>query len=124
MRRLDVFNKEHLMQLSEVKKGIDRVEQCADDAERAIQSQSVQGELRQSVDAMHQQARQAQQACNSQQQQGDEKQLRDVVMQLEQAGDRAVQACRNAGQVDPQLQQAIKRAHDEASKLKQQLQMG
>jgi hypothetical protein len=106
------------MQLSEVKKGIDRIEQCADDAERAIQSQSVQGELRQSVDAMHQQARQAQQ------QQGDEKQLREAVMQLEQAGDRAMQACRNAGQVDPQVQQAIKRAHDEASKLKQQLQMG
>ena len=48
----------------EVKKGIDRVEQCADEAERAIQSGSVTGELRQSVDAMHQQARQAQQVCS------------------------------------------------------------
>jgi hypothetical protein len=117
--------KEHVMQISEVKQGIDRVEQCADEAERAIQTGSVPGELRQSVDAMHQQARQAQQECNSQQQQqGDQSRLREVVMQLEQAGDRAMQACRNAGNVDPQVQQAVQRAHDEASKLKKQLQMG
>jgi flagellar hook-basal body complex protein FliE len=117
--------KEHLMQPSEVKQRIDRVEQCADEAERAIQAGSVSGELRQSVDAMHQQARQAQQACNSQQQQqGDQGQLRDVVMQLEQASDRAMQACRNTGSVDPQVQQAVQRAHEEASNLKKQLQMG
>jgi flagellar hook-basal body complex protein FliE len=115
------------MQLSEVKQRIDRVEQCADEAERAIQTGSVSSELRQSVDAMHQQARQAQQACDSQQQQqqqGDQSRLRDVVMQLEQAGDRAMQACRNAGNVDPRVQQAVQQAHDEASKLKKQLQMG
>lgn len=112
------------MQASEMKQRIDRVEQCADEAERAIQAGSVSGELRQSVDAMHQQARQAQQACNSQQQQGDQSQLRQVVMQLEQAGDRAMQACRNAGNVDPQIQQAVQRAHDEASSLKKELQMG
>ena len=112
------------MQMSEVKQRIDQVEQCADEAERAIQSGSVSSELRQSVDAMHQQARQAQQACSSQQQQGDESQLREVVMQLEQAGDRAMKACRDAGNVDQRVQQAIQRAHDEASNLKKQLQMG
>jgi hypothetical protein len=112
------------MQISEVKKGIDRVEQCADEAERAIQAGSVPADLRQSVDQMHQQARQAQQACATQQQQGDETRLREVVMQLEQAGDRAMQACRNAGNVDPRVQQAVQRAHDEASSLKKQLQMG
>ena len=112
------------MQASEMKQRIDRVEQCADEAERAVQAGSVSGELRQSVDAMHQQARQAQQACSSQQQQGDQSQLRQVVMQLEQAGDRAMQACRNAGNVDPQIQQAVQRAHDEASSLKKELQMG
>ena len=112
------------MQASEMKQRIDRVEQCADEAERAVQAGSVSGELRQSVDAMHQQARQAQQACSSQQQQGDQSELRQVVMQLEQAGDRAMQACRNAGNVDPQIQQAVQRAHDEASSLKKELQMG
>jgi len=113
-----------MMQMSEVKQRIDRVEQCADDAERAIQSGSVPAELRQSVGAMHQQARQAQQACSSQQQQGDSSSLRDVVMQLEQAGDRAMQACRSAGNVDPKVQQAVQRAHEEASSLKKQIQMG
>lgn len=112
------------MQISEVKQSIDRVEQCADEAERAIQAGSVSSELRQSVDAMHQQARQAQQACSSQQQQGDQSRLREVVTQLEQAGDRAMEACRNAGKVDPRVQQAVQQAHDEASKLKKQLQMG
>lgn len=113
------------MQISEVKQRIDQVEQCADEAERAMQqTASVPADLRQSVDAMHKQARQAQQAVSSQQQQGDQSRLRDVVMQLEQAGDRAMQACRNAGNVDPGLQQAVQRAHQEASNLKKQLQMG
>lgn len=112
------------MQTSDLKQRIDRVEQCADEAERAIQAGSVTGELRQCVDAMHQQARQAQQACGSQQQQGDQSRLREAVMQLEQAGDRAMKACRSAGNVDPQVQQAVQRAHDEASDLKKQLQMG
>lgn len=111
------------MQASELKQRIDRVEQCADQAERAMQAGSVQADLRQSVDAMHQQARQAQQACASGQQQGDQG-LRDVVNQLEQASDRAMQACRNAGNVDPKLQQALQSAHDEASSLKRQMQMG
>jgi hypothetical protein len=112
------------MQMNEIKQGIDRVEQCADDAERAMQAGSVSADLRQSVDAMHQQARQAQQACGSQQQQGDQTRVREAVMQLEQAGDRAMQACRQAGNVDPQLQQAVQRAHSEASNLKKQVQMG
>ena len=112
------------MQVNEIKQRIDRVEQCADEAERAVQAGSVPNELRQSVDQMHQQARQAQQACSSQQQQGDQSQLRQAVMQLEQAGDRAMQACRKAGNVDPQVQQAIQRAHEEASNLKKQIQMG
>ena len=112
------------MQMSEVKQRIDRVEQCADEAERAMQSATVPAELRRSVDAMHQQARQVQQECSSQQQQGDPSRLRDMVMQLEQEGDRAVQACRNAGNVDPSLQQAVQRAHEEASNLKKQIQMG
>jgi hypothetical protein len=112
------------MQMSEVKQQIDRVEQCADEAERAIQSGAVPSDLRQSVDAMHQQARQVQQACDAQQQQGDPSRLRDMVMQLEQTGDRAVQACRKAGNVDQRVQQAVQRAHDEASSLKKQIQMG
>jgi hypothetical protein len=112
------------MQMNEIKQRIDRVEECTDEAKRSVQAGSVPSELRQSVDQMHQQARQAQQELGSQQQQGDQSRLRDVVNQLEQAGDRAMQACRSAGNVDPQVQQAIQRAHQEASQLKKQIQMG
>src|SRR4051812_42623664 len=112
------------MQMNELKQRIDRVEECTDEAKRSVQAGSVPNELRQSVDQMHQQARQAKQQASTQQQQGDTSSLRDVVNQLEQAGDRAMQACRSAGNVDPQVQQAIQRAHDEASNLKKQLQMG
>lgn len=112
------------MQLDDVKQRVDRVEECADEAERAMQSGTVPSDLRQSIDQMHQQARQVQQACSSQAQQGDDSSLRDSVMQLEQAADRAMNACRKARNVDPDLQQAIQRAHQEASGLKKQLQMG
>jgi hypothetical protein len=113
------------MQMNDVKQRIDRIEECADDAERAVKSGNISSYLKQSVDQLHQQARQAQQACSSQQGHQADAQLRQPVMQLEQAADRAMQACQQAGSsVDPQLKEAIQRAHQEASSLKKQLQMG
>lgn len=112
---------------TDLKQGINRIEECVDEAQRAVQqSQSIPPEVRQSVESLHQQARQAKQSVNAQQQQGqDQEQLKQQVMQLEQSGDRAMQACRTAGNsVDPQAQQAIQRAHDEISSLKKQIQMG
>jgi uncharacterized protein Yka (UPF0111/DUF47 family) len=112
------------MQMSELKQRIDRIEECADDAEQAMRTGSVPADLRQRVDAMHQQARQLQQACSSTgQQQGDQSRLRDMVAELEQSGDRAMDACRQARNVDPSLQQAVQRAHQEASSLKKEVQM-
>ena len=50
-----------------------------------------------------------------------EESLRKDIQQLEETADRAMQACRNAGSgVDPQLRQAIERAHGEASSLKKE----
>jgi hypothetical protein len=52
---------------------------------------------------LHQQARQAQQTCSGEQQ-VDQDAVRGTMARLEQTGDRAVQACRNAGgSVNPQL---------------------
>ena len=116
------------MQANDIKQSIDSIEECADEAKRA--STSAPSDLRQSVEQLHQQARQAQQACStgsgggSQQQGGNASQLREPVMQHEQAAARAMQACRNAGSVDPQLKEAIQRAHQQASSLKMQVQMG
>jgi chromosome segregation ATPase len=111
------------MQADQLKERINRIEQCADDAKRAVQQGSVPNELRQSVDQLHQQARQAKQDANSAQLQMGEDGLKKQVMQLEQTGDKAMQACRTGGNIDPQTQQAVQRAHDEISNLKKQLQM-
>jgi vacuolar-type H+-ATPase subunit H len=111
------------MQADQLKQSIKRIEECADEAKRAVQAGSAPQELRQCVDTLHEQARQAQQQMGSSQQQGQDS-IRSTVMQMEQAGDRAVQACRSAGNVDPQTQQAVQRAHDEISSLKKQIQMG
>ncbi|HZY18795.1 MAG TPA: hypothetical protein VFE82_09950 [Ramlibacter sp.] len=111
------------MQTEDLKQSINRIEQCADEAKRAVQVGSAPDELRRTVETLHQQARQAQQSANAQQQMGQDG-LKQQVMQLEQTGDQAVQACRTAGNVDPQTQQAVQRAHDEISSLKKQIQMG
>lgn len=114
------------MQTHDMKQRVDRIEQCTDDAKRALQqSASAPAELKQCVEQMHQQAHDVQQACSStggQAQLGQDA-LRQRIEQLEQTGDQAMQACRRAGNVDPQLQQAVQRAHDEISSLKKQVQM-
>lgn len=114
------------MQGEQLKQSIQRIEECADQAKRAVEQGSAPSELRQCVNTLHEQARQAQQQAQSQgQQQAGQDGLRNAVMQMEQTGDRAMQACRDAGEsVDPQTQQAVKRAHDEISGLKKQIQMG
>lgn len=115
------------MQADQLKERIDRIEECADEAKRAVQAGSVPQELRQAVDQLHQQARQAKQQASgssSGQQQAGQDSLKQVVMQMEQTGDQAMRACRSAGNVDPQAQQAVQRAHDEISNLKKQIQMG
>ncbi|WBY02065.1 hypothetical protein PE066_00565 [Ramlibacter tataouinensis] len=121
------------MQGTELKQRVDQIEQCTDDAKRAVTSGSATPELRQCVQDMHQQARQLQQACSGGQQQMGQQQmgqqggldsgLRQQVAQLEQTADRAMQACRQAGSnVDQQTQQAVQRAHQEISSVKKQMQ--
>jgi methyl-accepting chemotaxis protein len=111
--------------MNDLKQRIDKVEECADEANEALMAGSAPEPLRESVQQLHQQARQAKQMCasggNEQQMQG---QVRDAVLQLEQTADRAMQACRQGGNVSPQLQQAVQKVHAEASSLKKQVQMG
>lgn len=109
------------MQMSQVQDSVNRIEQCADEAMAALRHSGGQTpeELRQCVDEMHSQSRQARQMA---QQSSDQGQMVGCVDGLEQIGDRAMQACQKAGgQLDPQVQQAVKRAHDEISSLKKQM---
>ena len=109
------------MNSQELKQCIDKIEECADQAKQAVQAGSAPNELRQSIDQLHQQAREGKQAGAG----TGEAQLRECVLKLEQIADRAMQACRNAGsQVDQKTQQAVQRAHDEASRAKKEIQAG
>ena len=110
------------MQADQLKQRIDQIEDCTDEAKRALSAGPVPPDLRQCVEQMHEQARQVQQVCATGQAQQMEQGLREKVAQLEQTGDRAMLACRQAGGgVDPRAQQAVQRAHDEISNLKKQM---
>lgn len=114
------------MQSEQLKQNIHRIEECADEAKRCVQQQaSIPSELRDCVNNLHDQAKQVQQQVDSGQQQAGQDTIRQAVMQMEQTGDRAMQACRQAGSnIDQQTQQSVQRLHDEVSSLKKQIQMG
>jgi hypothetical protein len=69
---------------------------------------------------LHEQASATKHATEGQESASQESFRRDI-LQLEESADRAMQACRSAGNVDPQLQQAVQRAHGEASSLKKEM---
>ena len=107
-----------MMQMSQVQQRMNQIEQCADSALSATRAANAPDALRQCVDELHRKARAARDQCD---QSADESQVVRTVDDLEQVGDRAMKACRSAGSVDPQVQSAVKRAHDEISSLKKQL---
>ena len=110
-----------LMQASQLQQRVERIEQCTDDAVNAIQRAGADApdDLRQCVAQMHEQARDLRVKAR---QSGDQAQLTDSVDNLEQTGDRAKAACRSAvGRIDPQLQSAVIKAHDEIADLKKQM---
>jgi hypothetical protein len=113
-------DKENTMQIEQLKQRIERIEQCADEAKQACQKGSPPADLRDCVASLHQQASATKHASQGQES-ASEDSLRKDVMELENTADRAMQACRNAGNVDPQLQQAVQRTHAEVSSLKKEL---
>ena len=109
------------MQQEQLKQRIARVEECADQAKQACQQAgNVPQDLKDCVMSLHQQASATKHATQGQES-ASEDSLRKDIVQLEDTADRAMQACRNAGNIDPQLQQAVQRAHAEASSLKKEL---
>jgi len=107
------------MDTQEIKQSIERVEAFADQAKGTLRSGNVPQDLQQCILDLHQQASQAKHSGST-----DENMLRQTVMQMEQTADRAMQACRQAGSVDPKAQQGVQGAHDELSRLKKQMQAG
>ena len=109
------------MQMTQVQQCMDQIEQCADQAMSALRSggEAAPDELRRCVSDMHKEARQARDLARNA---SDEQEVMGSIDRLEETGDRAMRACRDAGTgVAPQLQTAIKRTHDEISRLKDEL---
>ena len=106
------------MQLSEVQQRFSRVEQCIDDAANACQqSASAPQQLKDSIQQLDQRSDQARQYIQGQ----DESRIRQCVNELEELSDRAMQACKQAGNIEPRLQQAVQQTHSELSSLKHQM---
>lgn len=99
------------MDAQTLKQAIDGIESAADKAMDALKKGQVDAQLQQAVQDLHQQAR-------TKRSLDDKAALTQAVKDIEQTADRAMAACRNAGQVDPALQQAVQDAHDKASQLK------
>lgn len=107
------------MQMNQVKARMFRVEQCAHDAMLACRSaDGLPEDLQQCVQELDRRSHEAMQMMEDNQ---DEWSIRQCVEDLEEIGDRAMAACRDAGSVDQRLSSAVKQAHDELSNLKHQL---
>ena len=102
------------MDTQAIQQAIDAIESAADQAMECLKSGQVSADLQARVKDLHQQARTKRSI-------DDPAQLKQAVMDIEQAADRAIDACRQAGSVDAKLQQAIQDAHAKASGLKRQL---
>jgi hypothetical protein len=117
------------MQADQLKQSINRIEECVDEAKRAVQNSS-SPELKQCVDSLHQQARQVQQQADSQQQQGQGSQSQGGQSQggqiqggQSQGGQR--QGGQNqAGQGQDGLRQAVMQLEQTADRAKQACRSG
>ena len=108
------------MQASQVKQQLPQIQQQIMDAERICQSsQSAPQELKQALSNLSSRSSQAQQMLQSEQ---DEQRIVQCVDELEELSDRALQACRQSGDnLDSNLKNAVKSAHQQLSDLKHQL---
>lgn len=107
------------LSMNQIQERFARVEQSIDDAERAcLTASNPPQDLKECITEM---GRRSHEAHDLLQQTQDEGRIVQCVDTLEQLGDRARDACRRAGMIDPELRNAVQNAHDELSSLKHQL---
>lgn len=105
------------MQAEQIRQHLERIEQYADEAKQAVKTASAPEEVRKSVGALHEQASHA-----KHQPLMDHVLFRETVLQLEELADDAMRACREAGGgLDAQVLHAVRRAHGELSRLKEEV---
>jgi hypothetical protein len=107
-----------MLQTSEIQKRFRAIEQTIDEASDACRADSsVSADLKQCVQWLDRQSAQARSVIDS----SDTTRMAQVVDDLEQIGDQAVRACKASTQVNPEVRNAIVKAHDALSDLKHQL---
>ena len=107
-----------MLQANEIQQRFSRIEQAIGQASQACQSASnAPPQLKDCIDRLDRQSSAARQVLQS----SDQQRIVQCVDDLEMIGDEAKRVCRIQGQVEPRLQEAVTRVHDELSDLKHQL---
>lgn len=107
------------MQTEQIKQRLSQIDQSIDQANQACRfAGNAPATLQECLMSLD---RESEQAMQMAQRSGSDGEIRDCVDRLEELGDQAVQACREAGDISPQLSNSVQQAHDAISNLKHQL---
>jgi glutamine amidotransferase PdxT len=104
------------MQPSSVKEHFPHVKQCIDNAAQLCQiTKDIPDELRDSLSLLGRESDAARQLLE---QEKDADNIRQCVDRLEKLGDRSMQACKQSGKIDWEVESAVREAHDAIAELK------
>lgn len=107
------------MQASQVRTALPHIEQCIDHAAQLCQiNRKVSDEIRHCLSELDRESGQVQQMLE---QEPNEQHIAALIDRLEMLGDRAMQACQQAGTVDEDMHNAVRQAHAAISDLKHRL---
>jgi hypothetical protein len=107
------------MQASQVKHAMPRIERVIDHAAELCQlTNNVPPLVRECLGELE---RESDAAMHMLSDDWSDQRVRDCVAHLEKLGDRAVQACNQAGSLDDEVAEAVRKAHDALSVLKHDL---
>jgi Icc-related predicted phosphoesterase len=107
------------MQASQAKEYFPDVKKSIDNATQLCQiSKDVPDDVR---DRLSELGRESEQVKQVVEQATSDEHIHQSVVRLEKLGDRALHVCAHAGNLDPQVQSAVRDAHDAISRLKHRL---
>jgi ABC-type transporter Mla subunit MlaD len=116
---MSYVHKESIMQTQLAKQQLPQIDQHVRNAAQLCQtSDNVPDALRECIGELERETGEAAAMVTNEQ---DDQHILDCVDHLEELGDRAMQACRQAGNLDTQVQKAVQTAHGAISELKHRL---
>jgi ABC-type transporter Mla subunit MlaD len=116
---MSYVHKESIMQTQLAKQQLPQIDQHVRNAAQLCQtSDNVPDALRECIGELERETGEAAAMVTNEQ---DDQRILDCVDHLEELGDRAMQACRQAGNLDTQVQKAVQTAHGAISELKHRL---